>query len=60
MEALGAIQRLAPGVRAIFASGYAADVLTARGLAEGGAELVQKPIAPVELLRVVRAALDRA
>jgi PAS domain S-box-containing protein len=59
-EALAAIQLICPGARAVFASGYAADVLTARGLAEGGAELVQKPIAPVELLRVVRAALDRA
>ena len=58
-EALAAIQAIAPGARAIFASGYAADVLTAKGIDEGGAVLVQKPIAPVELLRVVRAALDR-
>ena len=58
-EALAAIQAIAPGARAVFASGYAADVLTAKGIDEGGAELVQKPITPLELLRVVRATLDR-
>jgi PAS domain S-box-containing protein len=57
-EALEAIRRLDGEVRAIFVTGYAADVLTARGVEEGGATLVTKPIAPLDLLRVVRAVLD--
>ena len=57
-EALEAIRRLDDEVRAIFVTGYAADVLTARGVEEGGATLVTKPIAPLDLLRVVRAVLD--
>jgi CheY-like chemotaxis protein len=57
-EALRAIQRLEPGARALFVSGHAADILTAQGLEEGGATLVAKPVAPDDLLRAVRAALD--
>jgi signal transduction histidine kinase/CheY-like chemotaxis protein len=59
-EALEAMKRIDPNVRAIFLSGYAGDVLTARGVDEVGATLIQKPIAPSDLLRAVRAALDEA
>jgi signal transduction histidine kinase/CheY-like chemotaxis protein len=58
-ETLEAIRRIDPRARAVFVSGYAADVLGAEGLEDGGAPLVPKPIAPDELLRVVRAVLDR-
>jgi signal transduction histidine kinase/ActR/RegA family two-component response regulator len=58
-EALQAIQRIDPGARAIYLSGYAADVLTARGVEDGGAALVTKPVAPDDLLRAVREAIDR-
>jgi signal transduction histidine kinase/CheY-like chemotaxis protein len=57
-ETLEAIRGIDPRARALFVSGYAADVLGVQGL-DGGAALVSKPIAPDELLRAVRDALDR-
>ena len=57
-EALEGIRRIRPSARALFVSGYAADVLTSRGMEEIGARFVAKPITPVELLRAVRVAID--
>jgi two-component system cell cycle sensor histidine kinase/response regulator CckA len=59
-QACRAIQ--AAGVRTafLFSSGYAAERLPAELLAATRAELLQKPYDPEQLLRAVRAALDRA
>jgi PAS domain S-box-containing protein len=57
-DAAEAIAALRPGARILLASGYAADVLQTRGLA-AGVDLLSKPIAPADLLRRVREALDR-
>ncbi|MBI5237354.1 MAG: GAF domain-containing protein [Deltaproteobacteria bacterium] len=56
-QALADIRRTRPDIKALFLSGYAGDRL--EGIEAGQAELVQKPIAPTELLRKVREVLDR-
>lgn len=58
-EALEAIRALVPGQRALFMSGYAADVLDTRGLAELDVPIVMKPFTPPALLLALRGALDR-
>jgi PAS domain S-box-containing protein len=57
--AFEAIRREWPGARALFASGYTADIVRSRGELDESAELVMKPIAPVDLLRKIRSILDR-
>ncbi len=52
------LDRLRPGIRCLYASGYTADIVTQRGVAGEGARLLQKPCSGEELLRHVRAALD--
>jgi two-component system cell cycle sensor histidine kinase/response regulator CckA len=49
-----------PGLPVVFMSGYAEEVAPGRGRPEPGAAYVQKPIAPDELARRVRQALDEA
>jgi len=58
-ETLEGLRRIKPGVRAIFISGYNADVIAEKGLADAGAHLLMKPLNPAMLLREVRAVLDR-
>ena len=53
------ITRLKPGVRAIFTSGYTADVISSKGELGPGMELVMKPVHPLLLLSKVREKLDR-
>ena len=47
---------LRPGIRVLFMSGYAADVVTPNDLRE--ARLVSKPFSPADLVATVRATLD--
>jgi CheY-like chemotaxis protein len=58
-EASDAIRLLDPGARILFVSGYTADLLERRGVAEGLPAVVQKPVSPADLLARVRAELDR-
>jgi two-component system cell cycle sensor histidine kinase/response regulator CckA len=51
-------QRITPGLKALFASGYPADIIQKKGILEEGIKFVSKPIAPVDLLRKVRDVLD--
>ena len=53
------ITRLKPGVKAIFTSGYTADVISSKGELGPGMELVMKPVHPLLLLSKVREKLDR-
>ena len=53
------IRRDWPGARALFASGYTADIIRSRGELDESAELVMKPITPADLLRKIRSILDR-
>jgi two-component system NtrC family sensor kinase len=57
-EAYDKIRIFRPEVRALFLSGYPADVMVARGLIEPGTPVMVKPVGMDELLRKVRAELD--
>ncbi|HET8539636.1 MAG TPA: ATP-binding protein [Anaeromyxobacter sp.] len=57
-EALEAIRAMAPGVRAMFTSGYDEDVATRRGVPLEDVRFLSKPHEPRVLLRAVREVLD--
>ena len=52
------IRRTHPGVKTIFASGYAPDIARRKTELEEGAYLLYKPVSPQELLKKVRSVLD--
>ncbi|MDI6726046.1 MAG: PAS domain-containing protein [Smithellaceae bacterium] len=58
-EAYDAIRQIRPGIRTIFLSGYTANILRKKGIAEEDVDLMMKPVSPRELLRKVREILDR-
>lgn len=58
-EALEAIRLLKPEARVLLVSGFTGNVLEERGLETESVGLLQKPLAPADLLRRVREALDR-
>lgn len=58
-ELLDQIRQMKPDVKAIFVSGYAADVLQRKGTYEEGIELIRKPFKKEDLLQTVRKVLDR-
>ena len=53
------IRKIKPEIKAIFVSGYSADIIDTKGALEKGAIFVQKPVSPNELLRKVREVLDK-
>jgi CheY-like chemotaxis protein len=57
-EAFAEIVQIQPGTRVLFFSGYTADFIKARGVAEEGINLIMKPVRPLELLHMVRKVLD--
>jgi len=58
IEAYAEIEKLHPGAKVLFTSGYTSDFIQSRGMQEG-VELIMKPVQPVELLRKVREVLER-
>jgi PAS domain S-box-containing protein len=58
-EVFDEIKKIQPDIKAIFMSGYTADVIHRRGIIEEGLNFVSKPISPAELLRKIRGALDQ-
>ncbi len=58
-DAYDEIAALRPGMKALFISGYSADVLAKQGVPGDGVEVLAKPLSPVELLRKIREILDR-
>jgi len=52
-------QRLRPGVKALFTSGYPSDLVQREGVLETGLDFLSKPVAVADLLRKVREILDR-
>jgi two-component system cell cycle sensor histidine kinase/response regulator CckA len=56
-DKLGALR---PGLRVLYTSGYAATVIERHGVLDEKFELIEKPIAPQELVSKVREMLDRA
>jgi CheY-like chemotaxis protein len=49
-----------PGLRALFVSGYPQEVISRRGVLEGGVEFLAKPFTPSTLVARVRSILDAA
>jgi CheY-like chemotaxis protein len=59
-EVLAVIRQTSPDFRALFISGYAAEIIQRNGLTQKDADFLSKPILPNELLHQVREILDRA
>jgi signal transduction histidine kinase/CheY-like chemotaxis protein len=57
-EVYDAIRKKNPHVRAIFTSGYTADIIQRRGILEEGSDFILKPFLPHKLLEKVRTVLD--
>ena len=57
-EMLDEIRKMKPGIKAVFISGYAADVMHDKGILEECTDLITKPFKKDELLRKVRQILD--
>ena len=53
------IRKLRPDIKALFMSGYTADVLHQRGIAGDGLDFILKPVSPTVLMKKVRGMLDR-
>jgi len=54
------IAALRPGIKAVFISGYTADIIDKNGLADHGLHLVNKPLLPSQLLGKIREVLEAA
>jgi CheY-like chemotaxis protein len=57
-EACREFRKTRPDIRTIFMSGYAANIIAQKDIAEEGIAFLSKPLDPHELLTKVRAALD--
>jgi PAS domain S-box-containing protein len=53
------VRKIRPDVKALFTSGYTADVIHEKGVLDEGLNFVSKPVAPKELLRKIRDILDQ-
>lgn len=58
-EACCEIRQLNPDVKVLYSSGYTLDIIQSRDVLDEGAELIIKPVQPLELLRKIRELLDR-
>jgi CheY-like chemotaxis protein len=58
-EVLEVVRRTHPALKAIFTSGYSADLIQKQGVLEEGLNFLPKPSTPQALLRKVREVLDR-
>ena len=58
-DAYEEIRTLRPDIKALFISGYSADMISKEGILEEGSSFISKPVSPSELLRKVREVLDR-
>jgi PAS domain S-box-containing protein len=58
-EVYDEIRKVRPDIKAIFTSGYNADVIHKKGIIEEGLNYILKPILPQELLKKVREVLDK-
>lgn len=58
-EVYDEIKKVRPDIKAIFTSGYNADIIHKKGILEEGLDFIAKPISPEEFLRKVREVLDK-
>jgi len=56
-EAVEEINKIRSGIPVIFMSGYSADILTRRGIAEDSVNYLSKPLKPMVLLKKIRSLL---
>ncbi|UCE78775.1 MAG: CHASE domain-containing protein [Nitrospiraceae bacterium] len=52
------ISRMKPGIKALFLSGYTADIIHKKGIIEDGLSFIMKPVSIKDLLDKVRAVLE--
>jgi CheY-like chemotaxis protein len=52
-------KKIIPGIRALFTSGYTADMICKKGILDDGVNFISKPVSPTELLKKVREVLDK-
>ncbi|MEW6675895.1 MAG: hybrid sensor histidine kinase/response regulator, partial [Nitrospirota bacterium] len=52
------IKKIRPDIKAIFTSGYNAEIIHKKGILEEGFGFITKPFLPQELLKKVREVLD--
>jgi len=57
-EAYEEIKKITPDMKAIFTSGYTADIIDQKGILQKGLNFISKPVAPQDLLRKIRELLD--
>ncbi len=51
-------KRIKPGIKALFTSGYPAEIIQKKGILEAGINFIIKPHPPQDLLRKIREVLD--
>lgn len=52
------MKKMKPALKALFISGYTADIIHKKGLADSGLHFISKPVAPDDLARKIREVLD--
>ncbi len=57
-DAVAAMRRVRPQLKVVYMSGYSADIIRERDIAEVDAVFLSKPLLPEDLLRTVRDVLD--
>jgi signal transduction histidine kinase len=58
-ESLNEIKKIRPNIKAIFMSGYTANIIHKRGILEPGIDFIMKPVMPDDLLIKVQEVLNR-
>ncbi|HWR89801.1 MAG TPA: PAS domain S-box protein, partial [Dissulfurispiraceae bacterium] len=57
-EAYEEIAAMQPGIRVLFTSGYAPDIIHKKGILEEGINFITKPVTPKDLLKKVRQVIE--
>jgi len=58
-EAYEEIRKLHPGAKALFISGYTANIIHKRGILDQNLDFIMKPVSPTALLRKVREVIEK-
>lgn len=58
-EAFEMINKMYPGIKALFMSGHTKDTILDKGIADDKFDFLPKPVSPIKLLQTVREILDR-
>ena len=57
-DAAAEMRKASPGLKVVYMSGYTADIIRERDIAEADAVFLPKPLLPQDMLRTVRDVLD--